>query len=130
MSVQPGRGFYDGWSGCRAGSLPGGTPARLTATDGSGWIRVGVAEARVTSVTAVLPDGKTVSGTVEAVHGVPCKRWAVSFDISDATQIVFRDAAGHQVTRLSTASGSYQEPPRPNSGGSTGSGTRRRTRRG
>jgi hypothetical protein len=110
-------GTYDGWFGCTSGALPAGTLARSTATDGSGWIRVGVSAPQVTSVKAVLPGGQTVSGVVKAVHGVPYKVWAVSYAVEDAARIVFSDAAGHQATQLTMPSGDTNIPPRPSSGG-------------
>lgn len=110
-------GTYDGWSGCTSGALPDGTLARSTATDGSGWIRVGVSAPQVTSVKAVLPGGQAVAGVVKAVHGVPYKVWAVSYTAEDAGRIVFSDAAGHQVTQLNLPSGDIPVPARPGSGG-------------
>lgn len=110
-------GTYDGWFGCTSGALPGGALARSTATDGSGWIRIGVSVPQVTSVTAVLPGGQTVSGVVKAVHGVRYKVWAVSYPVQDPARITFRDAAGHQVTQLNLPSGDFPVPARPSSGG-------------
>lgn len=110
-------GAYDGWFGCTSGALPAGTLARSTATDGSGWIRVGVSAPQVTSVKAVLPGGQKVSGVVTAVHGVPYKVWAVSYTVDDAARIAFSDAAGHEVTQLNLPSGDVNVPPRPSSGG-------------
>ena len=110
-------GTYDGWFGCTSGALPAGTLARSAATDGSGWIRVGVSAPQVTSVKAVLPGGQTVAGAVKAVRGVPNKVWAVSYPVEDAARIVFSDAAGHEVTQLNLPSGDMNIPARPSSGG-------------
>ena len=110
-------GTYDGWFGCTSGALPAGTLARSAATDGSGWIRVGVSAPQVTSVTAVLPGGQTVAGVVKAVRGVPNKVWAVSYPVDDAARLVFSDAAGHEVTQLNLPSGDINIPARPSSGG-------------
>ncbi len=110
-------GVYNGYSGCTSGARPAGTLARSTATDGSGWIRMGVSSPRVTSVKAVLPGGRTVSGVVKTVHGVPDKVWAISFPVPDAARVIFSDAAGHQVTQLNLPSGEYPAPSRPSSGG-------------
>jgi hypothetical protein len=110
-------GTYDGWFGCTSGALPAGTLARSAATDGSGWIRVGVSAPQVTSVKAVLPGGKTVAGVVKAVRGVQSKVWAVSYPVEDAARIVFSDAAGHEVTLLNLPSGDMNIPARPSSGG-------------
>jgi hypothetical protein len=110
-------GTYDGWFGCTSGALPAGTLARSAATDGSGWIRVGVSAPQVTSVKAVLPGGRTVAGVVKAVRGVPYKVWAVSYTVEDAARILFSDASGHEVTQLNLPSGDIKIPPRPSSGG-------------
>ena len=110
-------GTYDGWSGCTSGALPAGTLARSAATDGSGWIRVGVSAPQVTSVKAVLPGGQAVAGVVKAVHGVPYKVWALTYPVEDAARIVFGDAAGHQVTQLALPSGDIPVPARPGTGG-------------
>jgi hypothetical protein len=110
-------GNYVGWFGCTSGALPAGTLARSAATDGSGWIRVGVSAPQVTSVKAVLPSGQTVTGVVKAVRGVPYKVWAVSYPVEDAARIVFSDAAGHEVTQLTVPSGDVNVPARPSSGG-------------
>lgn len=110
-------GTYDGWFGCTSGALPSGTLARSAATDGSGWIRVGVSAPQVTSVKAVLPGGQTVAGVVKAVRGVPNKVWAVSYTVDAAARIVFSDAAGHEVTQLNLPSGDMNVPARPSSGG-------------
>jgi len=71
-------GVYDGYSGCTSGRLPPGVLARPAGTDGSGWIQLGVTARQVTSVTAVLPGGQVVHGTVQPVRGIPYKVWAVS----------------------------------------------------
>jgi hypothetical protein len=78
---------------------------------------LGVSAPQVTSVKAVLPGGKTVTGAVKAVHGVPNKVWAVSYPVGDAARIVFSDAAGHEVTQLAMSSGDVNVPHRPSSGG-------------
>ena len=109
-------GFYNGYTGCTSGRLVPGTLARSATTDGSGWIRLGVAASRATSVTALLPGGKTARGTVRSVHGLSYKVWAVSYPAGSAATLVFRDAAGHQVTRLTVPVGSAT-PSRPGQGG-------------
>jgi len=109
-------GVYDGYSACTSGRLPAGVLARSAATDGSGWIRLGVTAPRVASVTAVLPDGQTVHGAVEPVHGLPYKLWAVSYPVESAARLVFRDAAGGEVTHLDMP-GDQPAPSRPSHGG-------------
>ena len=109
-------GAYDGYSACTSGRLPAGVLARSAATDGTGWIRLGVAAPQVTSVTAVLPGGQTVRGSVESVQGQPDKLWAVSYPVAPAARLVFRDAAGREVTHLDTP-GEQPAPSRPSHGG-------------
>jgi hypothetical protein len=109
-------GVYDGYSACTPGRLPAGVLARSAGTDGSGWIRLGVTAPQVTSVTAVLPDGQTVRGTVEPVRGLPYKLWAVSYPVSPAARLVFRDAAGGEVTHLDMP-GVQPAPSQPSHGG-------------
>jgi hypothetical protein len=111
-------GLYDGYSACISGGLPAGVLARSAATDGSGWIRLGVAAPQVASVTAVLPGGKTVHGSVEPVRGLPYKLWAVSYPVDSAARLVFRDAAGGEVTHLNMP-GEQPAPSRPSHGGIT-----------
>jgi len=63
----------------------------------------GAAAPEVTSVTSVLPDGRTFAGKVGTGHGFPLKAWAVNSPAVKGTRLVFRDAAGHVVASLSTA---------------------------
>jgi hypothetical protein len=70
----------------------------------------------VTSVTALLPGGRTVHGVVESVRGLPYKVWAVSYPVTSAARVVFGDAAGHQVTHLDMP-GDQPAPSRPSHGG-------------
>lgn len=109
-------GVYNGYSACTSGRLPAGAPARSAETDGSGWIRLGVTARQVTSVTAVLPGGQAVHGVVEPVRGISYKVWAVSYPADSAATVLFRDAAGHEVTRLDMP-GDQPAPSRPSHGG-------------
>ena len=109
-------GFYKGGFYCAAGGLPARTLARSTGTDGTGLIRLGVAAPQVTSVTALLSGGKTVHGTVRSAHGVADKIWAVSYPHDSTATLVFRDAVGHQVTRLAVPNPA-PTPSRPSQGG-------------
>jgi hypothetical protein len=110
-------GAYDGYSACTSGRLAPGVLARSAATDGSGWIRLGVTAPQVASVTAVLPDRQTtVQGVVEPVRGLPYKLWAVSYPVGPAARLVFRDAAGREVTHLDVP-GEQPAPSRPSHGG-------------
>ncbi|MBV9093436.1 MAG: hypothetical protein JO132_06100 [Streptosporangiaceae bacterium] len=109
-------GVYNEYYACTAGDLPGGALARYAGTDGSGWIRLGVAARQVTSVTALLPGGQARQGAVTAVRGVPYKVWAVSYPVTPAARVVFRDAAGHEVTSLDVP-GEQPTPSRPAGGG-------------
>lgn len=69
-------------------------------------IMVGEAVARVRSVTAVLADGRTYPGSVTTGRGLPGVVWTVGYPWSPGVpftrgaHLVFRDAAGKQVTVL------------------------------
>jgi hypothetical protein len=80
----------------------------------------GFAVAQVTSVSAVLPDGRSYQGTVSGGHGFPEKAWAVLYPGVKGARLVFRDAAGRQVTSLAAPPGqvvSTYAAWRPHSGG-------------
>jgi hypothetical protein len=61
----------------------------------------GIAVTSVTSVTAVLADGRRIPGTVRSGHGFPFAVWWASYPHGESTTLVFRDAAGHVTTRIS-----------------------------
>jgi hypothetical protein len=111
-------GAYTGYSACTSGRLAPGTLARPAGTDGTGQIRLGVVAARATSVTALLAGGKTARGTVRSVPGVSYKVWEVGYPADSGATLVFRDAAGYQVTRLIMPK-TPPTPSRPSTGGIT-----------
>lgn len=108
-----------------------GPPHLASVTGGQGvqtdqTIMVGEAVARVRSVTAVLADGRTYPGAVTTGRGLPGVVWAVGypwtagFPYTRGAHLVFRDAAGKQVTVLDPHAPAG--PPRtaqPASGGVT-----------
>ncbi|HEX6523346.1 MAG TPA: hypothetical protein VF070_25600 [Streptosporangiaceae bacterium] len=63
----------------------------------------GAVAPEITSVTSVLPDGRTFAGKVGTGRGFPLKAWAVGSPAVKGTRLVFGDAAGHVVANLSTA---------------------------
>lgn len=80
----------------------------LIGQDGAGpEVLQGIAVGRVTSVTAVLPDGQEIRGAVKAGRGFPGKAWAVLASTNDMApgppsgeRLVFRDASGAVVASL------------------------------
>ena len=68
-------------------------------------MREGLAAVRVASVTAVLPDGRTVAGVVGTGRGFTSKVWSVAYP-PGSVRLVFRDASGHVVASLT-------KPPDP-----------------
>lgn len=78
----------------------------------------GAAASQVTSVTAVLPGGRTIAGMVKTGRGFPWNVWAVAYPRASSVRLVFRDAAGTEVAALDSAGPT--EPPQllePGSGG-------------
>jgi hypothetical protein len=61
----------------------------------------GIAVTSVTSVTAVLPDGRRIPGAVRFGHGFPFAVWWANYPPGESATLVFRDAAGHVATRIS-----------------------------
>jgi hypothetical protein len=104
-------------------------PARVTDSTYLGasagpLVLQGLAVNRVTSVTAVLPDGQDIAGTVKTGRGFPDRAWAVVTPANEATdkpvsgiRLVFRDASGSEVATLSTAAPSGSPVAQPSSGG-------------
>jgi hypothetical protein len=86
--------------------LGAGHLASVTGNENDGTnqrILLGAAAAQVTSVTAVLPDGRTFAGAVKTGRGFSGKAWIVGYPPSAGVRLVFRNAAGQQVTTLGTA---------------------------
>jgi hypothetical protein len=83
-------------------------------------ILLGAAAAQVTSVAAVLPDGRSLAGVVKTGRGFSGNAWIVGYPPSAGVRLVFRNASGQQVTTLGTArpNGPPQEA-QPRAGGVT-----------
>jgi hypothetical protein len=62
--------------------------------------RSGIAAAPVASVTAVLPDGRTLAGVVGTGRGFAFKVWSVTYPPEGAVRLVFRDSSGHELASL------------------------------
>jgi len=60
----------------------------------------GVAVRAVTSVTAVLADGKNYTGTIITNKLFTYPVWIVSYPLKDPATLVFRNAAGKEVAVL------------------------------
>jgi hypothetical protein len=81
-------------------------------------IAVGAAAGQVASVAAVLPDGRVFPGIVGTGRGFPYKVWAVGYPPASGVRLVYRDAAGREITSLSTAAPNGPPQTRqPRSGG-------------
>jgi hypothetical protein len=63
-------------------------------------LRQGLVVPQATSVTAVLTDGRAIPGTVVSGRGFPDKAWQVVYPHQDPATLLFRDPAGHLVTKL------------------------------
>jgi hypothetical protein len=70
----------------------------------------GSAEQAVTTVTAILPDGRTYKGTVLDAPGFPYKAWTVTYPTRDRAKLIFSGAKGQVLGHLSL-------PPNPHAGG-------------
>ncbi len=107
-------GRADQGGGCGLTQIPAGQVA--AGSGGLGDIRLGVSTAKVASVAARLPGGRTVPGVLVSGRGFPHWVWAVVYPLADNATIVFRDRAGHEVGHL-FIQGSPPWPHRPRSGG-------------
>jgi hypothetical protein len=110
-SVTDGGGFY-GSGGCGPVQLQ----AQQGFVAGTGTIKFIVSGRQVTSLTAQLPHGRSVSGVSAWGRGFPDKVWLVSYPSQDNATIVLRNASGHVVSRLSITA-EYPAPSQPRSGG-------------
>jgi hypothetical protein len=133
VNETPGELAGDGSGLCKPlPQLTPGHPARITGSDqvgfgqhslnaaGSQPILTGVAAGQVTSVAAVLPDGRAYAGTVGTGRGFGEKGWAVTYPGGRGVQLVFRDASGHAVADLPAADpGGEPTLMRPPAGGVT-----------
>ena len=60
----------------------------------------GIASTAVTSVTAVLADGRQYTGTFVRGDGFTYPVWLVSYPLKESATLVFRNAAGEQIAVL------------------------------
>ena len=94
-------GRYIGGEESEVGWLTGSTRADVLLWDGG---ESGLVVKSATSVTAELATGQHLTGTVRLTPGFPFAVWHVDYPTypwDTSTVFVFRDAAGHVVTRLS-----------------------------
>lgn len=85
------------------GELPAGQVAHVALHLDQTSTVSGVAASGVTSVTAVLADGKKYTGTFVNGRGFPYQVWLVSYPTKDPAALIFRNAAGRQVAVLHTS---------------------------
>lgn len=81
-------------------TLPAGQSARIVFVLYPTASLSGVAAPDVTSVTAVLADGRKYTGTLVRGKGFSYPVWLVSYPLKDAATLVFRDATGHEAVVL------------------------------
>ena len=78
----------------------------------------GAAAPQVTSMAAVLPDGRSYPGVVKTGRGFPVKAWTVGYPPAEGVRLVFRSSSGAQVALLGPAAPAGPvQVPRPRSGG-------------
>lgn len=120
-----------GASAGQAACQPLPSAARLVQVSG-GWdadhasgitgvsMRWGIAAGAVSSVTAVLPDGRALGGVVGTGRGFADRVWSVAYPPGQV-RIVFRDASGHVLATLGNppapAGPTPFLPARPDRGG-------------
>jgi hypothetical protein len=112
-SVTDGGNYY-GSGSCEAATVAAGKVAK--SDGGNGSIRLGTVIRRVTSVTAVLGDGRRVPGMLAFGRGFPYKVWAVAYPQENNAHVVFADDGGHELGQLSF-SAEYPAPSQPRNGG-------------
>jgi hypothetical protein len=105
---------YDGSGSCGAATVGAGKVA--ISGGGPGSIRLGTVIRQATSVTAVLGGGRRVPGVLAFGRGFPYKVWAVAYPQENNVHVVFADAGGHELGRISF-SAEYPTPSQPRSGG-------------
>jgi hypothetical protein len=87
-----------GGGNCTESSLDAG---ELASSAGQALdVQYGLAARQVTSVTAVLTNGRRVPGVVVSGRGFPDQAWQVRYPPQDAATLLFFDSAGHQVSKL------------------------------
>jgi hypothetical protein len=94
-------------------TLPGLAAGQLAAGEldlGPTSSAMGIAAPAVTSVTAVLADGKTYTGVFVHGRGFPYQVWLVSYPTTEAATLLFRDVAGQVVSTLHAAANGLPVP--------------------
>lgn len=113
----PGPGSTGG-GGCSSGS-PGQDQVASSANASPVLnVQFGLAARQITSVTAVLTNGRRGHGVVVSGRGFAYKAWQVSYPVADPATLLFVDAAGRQVGKLFMAAsdGSFNPLARPSGG--------------
>ena len=98
----------DGGGGFDMGAgIPAGQVAQFVASWGganSVMPLYGSAEQAVTTVRAVLPDGRSYKGTILDAPGFPYKAWTVTYPTKDPATLIFSGANGQVLGHLSLSS--------------------------
>lgn len=117
MKSDPGEGVQlCSETGGTGGCAPPALQAQQGFVEGTGTVKLIVSDRQVTSITALLPAGRRVSGVAGWGRGFPEKVWLVDYPSQDHATIVLRNAAGQVLSRLSIAA-EYPTPSQPRSGG-------------
>jgi hypothetical protein len=106
------RSGSSGGGGCSTGSLSQGQLASAANASPQLNVQFGLAARQITSVSAVLTNGRRVRGDVVFGRGFPYKAWQVSYPVADPATLLFFDAVGRQVDKLFVAAsdGSFVPP--------------------